>query len=73
MPTTVAAFRDRLYLEIPDNAPQALRDAPRDHRGSVILELCTRCWQPVLKGKLDAHLRAVQHRQPPMGASSPEG
>jgi hypothetical protein len=58
-----------MYLEVPTPEPKALQQ----HRGEATFELCQRCWQPVLLGKLDAHLEAITHRQPPMGAQSPEG
>lgn len=57
---------------LPEPAPKPIRDRqPPSSR--VTLEICRRCWSPVVQGMMEEHLEAVQHRHPPMGADSPEG
>ena len=61
-----------MRLELDSPPPKVIRDnQPRSSSG-VTFELCG-CGVPVAVGMQEAHLRAIPHRAPPLGANSPEG
>ena len=56
-----------------DEGQQPVKALRERRTGEAVFELCEGCWAPVLAGKLEDHRRTIPHRQPPMGADSPEG
>jgi hypothetical protein len=59
-----AGISHPLYVLVPHVGSRALQEA--EDAGDVIVEVCERCWGPVLRGKQEEHLRAVPHRLPPL-------